>query len=72
MSKKETKIRSQNIKINIYKYGRHIFTLDTINRAEMAQENNHHPTLKFMAEVSETETTRCGQFLRSAYTIQAH
>ena len=38
-----------------------IFSLWTINREEISQfieqANSHHPTIKFTAEVSETETT---------------
>ena len=41
-------------------YRRHIFTL-SINRIDIAelieQANNQQPTVKFMAEVSEMETT---------------
>lgn len=63
MSKVETEILSQSaFQPLVWKrYIDDIFSLWTINRDEISQfieqANNHHPTIKFTAEVSETETT---------------
>ena len=63
MSKVETDILSQSaFKPLVWKrYIDDIFSLWTINRDEIKQfieqANNHHPTIKFTAEISEMETT---------------
>ena len=63
MSKVETDILSQSVfRPLVWKrYIDDIFSLWTINRVEISQfveqANSHHPTIKFTAEISETETT---------------
>ena len=63
MSKIETDILNQSaFKPLVWKrYIDDIFSLWTINRDEIKQfteqANNHHPTIKFTAEISEMETT---------------
>jgi len=63
MSKVETEILSQSaFQPLVWKrYIDDIFSLWTINRDGIShfigQANNHHPTIKFTAEVSETEST---------------
>ena len=63
MAKVETEILNQSaLKLLIWKrYIDDIFSLWTLNREEILQfieqANKHHPTIKFTAEISETETT---------------
>ena len=63
MAKVETEISNQSaLKPLIWKrYMDDIFSLWTLNREGIMlfieQANKHHPTIKFMAEISETETT---------------
>ena len=63
MNKVETDILGQSaFRPLVWKrYIDDIFSLWTINRAEISQfieqANSHHPTIKFTAEISETETT---------------
>ena len=60
MSKVETEILSQSADRS-FGNDHDIFSLWTINRVEILQfieqANSHHPTIKFTAEISETETT---------------
>ena len=63
MNKVETEILSQSLfKPLVWKrYIDDIFSLWTTNRDRIEhfieQANNHHPTIKFMAEISDKETT---------------
>ena len=63
MAKVETEILNQSaLKPLVWKRCiDHIFSLWTLNREEIMQfieqANKHHPTIKFTAEISDTETT---------------
>lgn len=72
MSKVETDILSAFKPLVWKRYIDDIFSLWTINRDEIKQfieqANNHHPTIKFTAEISELETT----FLDALLDVRTH